>query len=111
MGFQRRICPRSRLLVPAVTWAITWRTTHPEAGKPGWYFLIEEHATEPRFGLEPETSTAQDGSWNELSWNDADVVLDHGFLNPAAALSSPSREGVTWGQNSAAMAYILMRRP
>jgi hypothetical protein len=83
----------------------------PNAGKPGWYFLIEEHVTEPRFGLEPETSTPQDGSWNELSWSDPDVVLDHGFLNPAATLSSPSREGVTWGQDSAAMAYILMRRP
>jgi hypothetical protein len=83
----------------------------PNAGKPGWYFLIEEHVTEPRFGLEPETSIPQDGSWNELSWSDPDVVLDHGFLNPAAALSSPSREGVTWGQDAAAMAYILMRRP
>src|SRR5262245_53753842 len=28
----------------------------PAAGKPGWYFVIEEHATEPRFGLEPDTS-------------------------------------------------------
>ena len=81
------------------------------AANPGWYFLIEEHATEPRFGLEPETSTPQDGSWNELSWSDSDVVLDHGFLNPASTLSVPSREGVSWGQDAAAMAYILMRRP
>jgi hypothetical protein len=83
----------------------------PADGKPGWYFLIEEHSTEPRFGLEPKVSTPQDGSWNELSWNDSDVVLDHGFLNPASTLSVPSREGVGWGQDGAAMAYILMRRP
>ena len=83
----------------------------PADDKPGWYFLIEEHATEPRFGLEPDTSATQDGSWNELSWNDGDVVLDHGFLNPASTLSVPSREAVAWGQDAAAMAYILMRRP
>ena len=40
----------------------------PAAGNPGWYFLIEEHATEPRFGLEPETSPPSDKSWNELRW-------------------------------------------
>lgn len=81
----------------------------PAAGKPGWYFLIEEHATEPRFGLEPETSTSPNGSWNDLSWND--VVLNHGFLSTASAPSAPSREGIAWGQDGAAMAYILMRRP
>ena len=25
----------------------------PAANKPGWYFVLEEHITEPRFGLEP----------------------------------------------------------
>jgi hypothetical protein len=81
----------------------------PVVGKPGWYFLIEEHATEPRFGLEPESSPAGAQSWNDLRWND--ITPTHGFLDPAVAPSSPSREGIAWGQNGAAMAYILMRRP
>jgi hypothetical protein len=81
----------------------------PAADKPGWYFLIEEHATEPRFGLEPETSAPSDESWNDLRWND--VVPDHGFLNPAAAPLVAPPESIAWGQDAAAMAYILMRRP
>jgi hypothetical protein len=81
----------------------------PAAGNPGWYFLIEEHATEPRFGLEPETSPPSDKSWNELRWND--VVPDRVFLNPAAAPLVAPPESISWGQNAAAMAYILMRRP
>jgi hypothetical protein len=81
----------------------------PAAGRPGWYFVIEEHATEPHFGLEPETSAASSATWNDLRWNDA--PLQHGFLNPAAAPATPKREGVTWGQSAAAMAFILIRRP
>lgn len=78
----------------------------PAAKRPGWFFVIEEHITEPRFGLEPDAD-ASTQSWNDLSWND--VTLEHGFLNPAAG--PPAREGVAWGQSAAAMAYILMRRP
>jgi hypothetical protein len=75
----------------------------------GWYFVLEEHVTEPRFGLEPQPSAAPDGSWNALSWTE--VTLDRGFLDPASAPMPATREGVAWGQNAAAMAYILMRRP
>ena len=81
----------------------------PHAGRPGVYFVIEEHVTEPRFGLEPDVSPLQDGSWNLLSWNE--VTLDRGFLNPGAAPANPAREGVTWGSSAAAMAFVLMRRP
>ena len=28
----------------------------PAANRPGWYFVIEQHLTEPRFGLEPDTT-------------------------------------------------------
>jgi hypothetical protein len=78
----------------------------PTAANAGWYFVLEEHIAEPRFGLEPETS-APGPSWNDLRWSD--VTLDHGFLNPT---SGPApREGVAWGQNAAALARILMRRP
>jgi hypothetical protein len=82
------------------------------AGSPaGFYFLIEEHISEPRFGLEPDPPVPADGSWNDLSWKDVDAMLDHGFLNPQPASAPAPREGVAWGQSSAAMAYILMRRP
>jgi hypothetical protein len=77
----------------------------PAAKRPGWYFVIEEHATEPRFGLEPETSAAGT-SWNDLRWSD---VAPGGFLDPSQSL--PRRDGVSWGASAAAMAFILMRKP
>jgi hypothetical protein len=78
----------------------------PADRRPGWYFVIEEHATEPRFGLEPETSAAGP-SWNDLRWND--VAPERGFLDPSQPL--PRRDGVSWGASAAAMAHILMRKP
>jgi hypothetical protein len=86
-----------------------------EGSNAGWYFVLEEHITEPRFGLEPDSSTPVGNSWNDLRWSD--VRLDGNFLNPSAAPAP--RNGVPWGQNepvawgesAAAMAYILMRRP
>jgi len=83
----------------------------------GWYFVLEEHITEPRFGLEPETSVPKGSSWNDLTWGYAkldrsSVNLDP-FSTPAprnGAAWGPG-ESAAWGQGAAAMAYILMRRP
>jgi hypothetical protein len=83
----------------------------------GWYFVLEEHVTEPRFGLEPESSTPKGSSWNDLSWSYAKLDPSSPNLDP---LSAPApRDGAAWGQGepaawgqgAAAMAYILMRRP
>ncbi len=79
----------------------------PAAGKPGWYFLIEEHATEPRFGLEPAGAGGQ--SWNDLGWNEVTPVRGHLTLTSVPA--APPREGVAWGPSASAIAFILMRRP
>ncbi len=75
----------------------------------GWYFAIEQHATEPRFGLEPEPSTTTSPTWNDLSWKD--VTMSGAFLDPATAPQAPTREGVTWSAGAATMAFVLERRP
>jgi hypothetical protein len=84
-------------------------------GAAGWYFVLEEHVTEPRFGLEPAEKTPLSNSWNDLRWSD--VMPDRSFLNPGAtptpfnnvAWGAPGE--AAWGQNAAAMAAILLRRP
>ena len=81
----------------------------PTKNDPGWYFAIEQHATEPRFGLEPESSATTSPTWNDLSWND--VTLSGEFLNPAIAPATPTREGVAWSAGAATMAFVLERRP
>ena len=86
----------------------------PTANKPGWYFVLEEHITEPRFGLEPAGSVpapAQGASqsWNDLSWDK--ITTPGNFLSAITAPSFQSIEQVAWAENAAAMAFILMRRP
>jgi hypothetical protein len=80
----------------------------PTKGRPGWYFVIEEHLTEPRFGLEPSQVLNPQAPpiWNDLSWAD---LPPGNFPDPALVL--PQREGVTWGANAASMAFILLREP
>jgi hypothetical protein len=79
-------------------------------GKPGWYFVLEEHITEPRFGLEPSGSTVPaNPSWNDLGWDQA--TPSGNFLNPTVAPKFTTTEPVPWSENGGGMAYILMRRP
>lgn len=83
---------------------------NPGGGKPGWYFVLEEHITEPRFGLEPAGSVPPaTPSWNDVGWDQ--VTPSGNFLNPASAPVVTTTEPVTWRENASAMAYILMRRP
>jgi hypothetical protein len=60
--------------------------------------------------LEPGPNTQPDKVWNDLSWTE--VALDRGrFLDPTSTQATPPGETIAWGTGSAAMAYILMRRP
>jgi hypothetical protein len=81
----------------------------PTKNDPGWYFAIEQHATEPRFGLEPDPSTTANPTWNDLSWKD--VTVSGAFLDPATAPVTATREGVAWSADAATMAFVLERRP
>jgi hypothetical protein len=82
---------------------------------PGWYFVLSEHPSEPRFGLEPAATAAGAlSTWNKLGWSqvvaDGLVVNNHvGFSKPLGA--APPPEGGAWGENSAQQAFITYRRP
>jgi hypothetical protein len=90
----------------------------PAANNPGWYFVLEEHVTEPRFGLEPPGSVSapppgSSPSWNDMSWDHVaeGAALDGNFLTTASPPNFTAAESVGWTENAAAMAFILMRRP
>jgi len=82
-------------------------TDNPADNRPGYYFLLEEHATEPRFGL--ESGTAAGTSWNDLRWEDFTPQLS--FLDPTTAPQTPTRDGVAWAADGGVMAYVLLRTP
>jgi hypothetical protein len=83
---------------------------------PGWFFVIQQQPTEPRFGLDaadfskppPELTT-----WNSLSWQHlADTEPGLKALTHASTRTVlPSIGGVTWGQTAAHQAFITLQRP
>jgi hypothetical protein len=95
--------------------------TPSAGGTAGYFFVLQQPPTEPRYGLDetaPETLT---GTWRDLSW--VHVQQQHGYVQ-LAGLQSPSGSGnpnsyptadpdkdITWGSNSAAMAYITLQTP
>jgi hypothetical protein len=103
----------------------------PTASPPdslGWYFVIQQHPTEPRFGLEPAGASdfgANPPSWSLVTWGnlvDSQAALDQLEFAPVAwrgggSLTLPAlpggSPGPTWGAGSDAgqMAGITLRHP
>ena len=83
---------------------------------PGWFFVIQEQPTEPRFGLDvadfvkplPGLTT-----WNNLSWRHLAGTQDE--LNALSHASVKTQLGridpAEWGRNSAHQAFITLQRP
>jgi hypothetical protein len=99
----------------------------PKSPDQGWFFVLEQHATEPRFGLEPvpsDGSTPQVSKWNDLSWaNFGSPRLLSAFSQPQNVIGpvldppppeqpdNPGDPNNHWGQDAAQTAFILLRRP
>jgi hypothetical protein len=90
-------------------------------GGSGWYFVLQEHPGEPRFGLpapDPATYNTNPSSWTTCTWSN--LVSNEAALNALGYLGSAwprgqslDLNGLTWGatSNAAQMASILMRDP
>ena len=77
---------------------------------PGWFFVIQEQPTAPRFGMD-ETRTGPLDTWNDLAWSDVGTApgAHVGVLATTPTVASPG--GVAWGFNAAHMAAVLRQRP
>lgn len=88
----------------------------PGAADPGWFFVLEEQAVAPRFGLDvpPQVPITAPAHWNELNWAQVTTTPATG---PARHLSlAPPRgvkvaDGITWAAGAAEMAWITLQRP
>jgi hypothetical protein len=89
--------------------------TSPE----GWYFVIQEQPSEPRFGLDVEDIRKpfrqQIDSWDNLSWNS--IVDSEAALKQLVNIDIEANKPVTaasidvkWGENSPNMACILIQK-
>jgi hypothetical protein len=106
-------------LEPDVTF-LGFNLTAAEArGHPGWFFVIEQQPTEPRFGLDVPLqfglNPQQLGSWSQLSWGHlapsraAFEALSH--LPLAAIPEGKTLDQLTWNFNAAHMAAITLQPP
>ena len=95
-------------------------------GHPGWFFVIQEQPTEPRFGLDEEEREARDlteiATWDALAWADLDESSEPAFVPAAGRLAKQTRPvhdpkhaaaalRAEWGANSAHMAAITQQPP
>ena len=92
-------------------------------GKPphdanGWFFVIQQQPTEPRFGLDvadfvtpPQLPPLTD--WDDLSWRHfAATEADLQALSYASIEKTfPEIDRGKWGRNSAHQAFITLQRP
>src|SRR5207253_9857938 len=81
-----------------------------DATKPGWYFVLQEHAVEPRFGFEAARSTDYGKAitdWDHVNWGN--FASDEAALEKIAYIDCDvSLSGVT---GSSDVAYAMLREP
>ena len=84
--------------------------------EPGWFFVIQQQPTEPRFGLDaadfdkplPPLTTWNDLSWRHLVKSEEELKsLTHASIKTVL----PDLGTGKWGRNSAHQAYITLQRP
>jgi len=101
------------------------RGSDSPSGPAGWYFALQEHSSEPRFGLEPAGASyaTSPSSWQNLAWSDLATdanalaliqYLDLGAALPNVGLVSDSKHAkwhVSDGARASDLAYITFREP
>jgi hypothetical protein len=89
----------------------------------GWFFVLQEQPTAPRFGLDKPDGFADTidkaAKWSDLTWghvaanqsgfNNLTHVPATGSLPDTSGISQPP--GVIWGKNSAHLAYATFQQP
>jgi hypothetical protein len=81
-----------------------------EGTDPGWFFVIQEQPTAPRFGLD-DTRDGPLDTWNDLAWTDVATAPGTHLKLSASAPTVTNPGGVAWAFNGAHMAAVLRQRP
>ena len=87
----------------------------PDPDNLGWYFVIMQAPGAPSFGMDINFNQSEgELSWDDLSWESfSDEVLtqEKRFIKKIDAPTIQPIDQVTWGTDSASMAYILFQKP
>ena len=79
----------------------------------GWFFVIQQQPTEPRFGFdeEPPEFPSVPPTWSDATWADAGVVRGRHLTIAGNALNGVTRSGATFGLDAAHIAAVLLQKP
>jgi hypothetical protein len=98
----------------------------PPHDRSGWFFVIQQQPTEPRFGMDeadfsdssapPKPTTWSNLSWRHLANTEEELKkLSHATLDSITKLfpgiDQEKIDNARWGRNSAHQAYITLQRP
>jgi hypothetical protein len=116
-------------LTPDVTF-LGFNLTEAEAkGEPphnpsGWFFVIQQQPTEPRFGMDVADFAKEAPiitTWNDLSWRHMaetaaalqalSYVSIDALTRVLPNIDTQAIDNATWGKNSSHLAYITLQRP
>jgi hypothetical protein len=83
---------------------------------PGFFFVIQQQPTEPRFGMDVadfEKDLPDLNTWNDLSWRHLATTKEKLNELTHASIKTVLQANDTgeWGRNSAHQAYITLQRP
>jgi hypothetical protein len=84
----------------------------------GWFFVLQEQPTEPRFGLDAARDTlfgTRPTQWSDLSWAhlapNAAALTQITYVPVNGGMTGLTLGSATWGKNSAHMAFIVRQSP
>jgi hypothetical protein len=85
-------------------------------GHPGWFFVLQEQPTEPRFGMDvAKTFGGTPGHWSDLTWGhlapDEAGLKQIVYVPIDGLLKNAVVDQIPWGKNSAHMASITRQPP
>jgi hypothetical protein len=89
---------------------------HSEADDWGYYFVIQQLPSEPRFGMDITYRADHPGpiTWDDLAWDhypDGKPFIDTGVAPENFHPAGPGESLGEWGTDAARMASILFQRP
>jgi hypothetical protein len=99
-------------LDPDVTFIGFDLTVDEALAAPGWFFVIQQQPTEPRFGFDiPEEGEEPPATWRDATWDHVGVAPG-AHLSATAQVTSPANGGgATFLTNAAHLAAIAMQQP
>jgi hypothetical protein len=103
-------------LNPDITFLGFDLTKKQATADPGWFFVIQQQPTEPRFGMDVadfDRPLSPLTSWDDLSWRHlVETEEEFDALSHASIRTVlPDIGKAKWGRSSAHQAYITLQRP